>query len=109
MSGRAVQPPVALHIEHLVLDGAGLHARDADALRMAIESELFRLLQEGALQAGMLQAGDGSLARIDAPTIAFDGASMQVHDAGARIAHSLHAAIGGSTGAESGGGRGGAR
>jgi hypothetical protein len=104
MSGRAVQPPVALRIEHLVLDGAGLHARDADALRLAIESELFRLLQAGALQ-----AGGGSVARIDAPTIALDGTSMQAHDAGARIAHSLHAAIGGSAREAGVAGRGGAR
>lgn len=104
MSGRAMQPPVALRIDHLVLDGIGLHARDADALRRAIESELLRLLQAGALQ-----AGGGSLARIDAPAIALDGASMQAHDAGARIAHSLHAAIGGSAREEGVAGRGGAR
>jgi hypothetical protein len=43
---------INLRIEHLVLDGLELETRDGPQLRAAIETELARLLGEGALAAG---------------------------------------------------------
>jgi hypothetical protein len=72
MSRPAAPPPVVVHIERLIIDGA---------LRQL-------------LQAGDWHPQSGSRARAEAPVIAFAGLPAQAGRDGARIAQSLHAAIG---------------
>jgi hypothetical protein len=89
MSRPAAPPPVVVHIERLIIDGADLQPRHAEALQRAIEDELRQLLQ-----AGDWHPQSGSRARAEAPVIAFAGLPAQAGRDGARIAQSLHAAIG---------------
>jgi hypothetical protein len=81
---------INLHIERLVLDGLPIEARDGPAVRMAIETELTRLLTQNGGTPG-LQTGT-ALPSVRADSIQLT-ALHSLAQLGQQIAGSVHNGI----------------
>jgi hypothetical protein len=81
---------IEIHIERLVLDGLPVTSAQGTRLRRAVERELSRLLQNGAIAPYL--AGSEALPRLSAPQFRFarrDGPSA----IGKQIANSVYAGL----------------
>jgi hypothetical protein len=82
---------INVHIERLLLDAVDVQYGQRHLLTAALETELARLLSEGAL-APMLSSG-GALVRINAPSIQINH-GIGAADIGRQIAGSIYGGIG---------------
>jgi hypothetical protein len=89
----ARRPPIALHIERLVLDGLPLTAAQAARMQPALERELARLIAGGgdvrAWGAGAAQPAQPAAAA--APTMHWD--ATRPYQLGRALAHSVFASL----------------
>lgn len=91
---------VRLHIERLILDGLDLRPGDRAQLQAAVETELARLLGEGALAPGLMEGGAVPALRGGPLQMPGKGGAAGL---GEGIAQAVFSGIGGSGGT---GGRG---
>ena len=82
---------VELHIERLVLDGLPLSPTDGAAVQAAVQTELTRLLTEGALAPALCQGGTFAATCGAGINVGRDTAPLQL---GHQISQALYGGIG---------------